>query len=213
MGFFYWIGHTGSKIFARTVCSMRVQNKEGLVGNEGGLIIASNHVSFLDPPLVGSAIREPIFYFARKTLFDHPVANFIFTRVNALPVDQSRPEISVLKRIIALLKEDEKVLIFPEGERSWDGTMNMEGQPGIGMIVSKSRVPVLPVRLFGPEKALARGSKKIRRHPVTLVVGEPIDFTSVLEDDSLRPKEKYQVIADKIMQSIAALEMTDSRGE
>jgi 1-acyl-sn-glycerol-3-phosphate acyltransferase len=170
-------------------------------------------VSFVDPPLVGSAFREPIYYFARKTLFDHPVANFIFTRVNALPVDQSRPEISVLKRIIQLLKSEEKVLIFPEGERSWDGKLNMEGQPGIGMIVSKSKVPVLPVRLFGAEKILPRGEKKIRRHPVTLVVGEPIDFSELLADTSKNSKEKYQLIADKIMQSIAALEMEDSRGE
>ncbi|MDF1851509.1 MAG: lysophospholipid acyltransferase family protein [Verrucomicrobiales bacterium] len=213
MGFFYWIGHTGSRIFARFVCSLRVQNRAGLQGHEGGLIIASNHVSFVDPPLVGSAFREPIYYFARKTLFDHPVANFIFTRVNALPVDQSRPEISVLKRIIQLLKSEEKVLIFPEGERSWDGKLNMEGQPGIGMIVSKSKVPVLPVRLFGAEKILPRGEKKIRRHPVTLVVGEPIDFSELLADTSKNSKEKYQLIADKIMQSIAALEMEDSRGE
>lgn len=213
MGLFYWLGHTGSRIFARTVCSMRVQNREGLMGHEGGLIIAANHVSFLDPPLVGSAFREPLYYFARKTLFDHPIANFIFTRVNAIPVNQERPELSALKRIIELLKQEEKVLIFPEGERSWDGELNMEGQPGIGMIVSKAKVPVLPVRLFGPEKALPRGSKKIRRHPVTLVVGEPIDFTPVLEDGSLSTKEKYQVIADRIMQSIAALEMKDSRGE
>ena len=213
MGLFYWIGHTGSKIFARTVCSMRVQNQSGLEGNEGGLIIASNHVSFLDPPLVGSAIREPIYYFARKTLLDHPVANFILTRVNALPVDQSRPEISVLKKIIQLLKKEEKVLIFPEGERSWDGKLNMDGQPGIGMIVSKAKVPVLPVRLFGAEKALPRGEKKIKRHPVTLVVGEPIDFTSVLEDPELGSKEKYKLIADRIMEAIAALELVDSRGE
>lgn len=213
MGFFYWIGHTGSKIFARLACSMRVQNRSGLEGNEGGLIIASNHVSFVDPPLVGSAFREPIYYFARKTLFDHPVANFIFTRVNALPVDQARPEISALKRVIQLLKSEEKVLIFPEGERSWNGKMKMEGQPGIGMIVSKSKVPVLPVRLFGAERILPRGKKKISRHPVTLVVGEPIDFSDVLEDSSLSSKGKYQLIADQIMQAIAALELVDSRGE
>lgn len=213
MGLFYWIGHTGSKIFARTVCSMRVQNRSGLEGIEGGLIIASNHVSFVDPPLIGSAFREPIYYFARKTLFDHPVANFILTRVNALPVDQSRPEISILKRIIQLLKSEEKVLIFPEGERSWDGKLNMEGQPGIGMIVSKSKVPVLPIRLFGADKILPRGEKKIRRHPVTLVVGKPIDFSSILEDSTLGSKDKYKKIADEIMQAIASLELEDSRGE
>lgn len=213
MGFWYWMGHTLSRIFGKFVNSYRVENREGLLAVDGGLIIASNHVSFLDPPLIGAAFREPIYYFARRTLFDHPVANFILQRVRALPVDQQKPELSILKKIIQLLRSDEKVLIFPEGERSWDGKLNMDGQPGVGMIVAKSKVPVLPVRLFGPEKSLPRGSKKIRRHPVTLVVGEPIDFSELLDDKDVGAKEKYQIIADRIMQSIAALEMSESRGE
>lgn len=213
MGLFYWIGYTGSKIFARTVCSMRVQNRKGLKGHEGGLIVASNHVSFLDPPLIGSSFSEPIHYFARKSLFDHPVARFILTRVNALPVNQARPELSVLKEVIRLLRSEEKVLIFPEGERSWGGGLKMEGQPGVGMIVSKARVPVLPVRIFGPEKALPRGAGKVKRHPVTLVVGEPIDFSDILDDPEQGAKEKYKLIAERIMEAIAALELQDSRGE
>lgn len=213
MTIWYWIGHTLSKIFAKLVCSYRVQNAGGLDTLKGGLLIASNHVSFLDPPLIGSAFRDPIFYFARKTLFDHPVANFIYRRVNAIPVNQDKPELSILKHVIGLLKGGEKVVIFPEGERTLDGKMKEEGQPGIGMIVSKAGVPVLPVRLFGPEKALPRGSGKIRRHPVTLVVGEPIDFRNISEDDTLSTKDKYQAIATRIMSAIAALELKDSRGE
>ncbi|MEM9017515.1 MAG: lysophospholipid acyltransferase family protein, partial [Verrucomicrobiota bacterium] len=157
--------------------------------------------------------RKPIFFFARKSLFDHPVANHILTRMNALPVNQARPELSVLKRIITLLREDRKVLIFPEGERSWDGEMKGEGQSGVGMIVSRAGVPVLPVRLFGPEKALPRGAKSIKRHPVTLVVGEPIDFSELVDDENLGSKEKYQRIADRIMKAIGDLEMSESRGE
>jgi len=211
MGFLYWLGHLGSRIFAKTVCSFRVQNREGLEAAEaadGGLVIASNHVSALDPPLVGCAFRIPIYFFARRTLFDHPVARYILTRVNALPVNQGRPEISVLKRIISLLKEGEKVLIFPEGERSWDGVLKEVGQPGIGMIVAKAEVPVLPVRLFGAEHALPRGAKRVKRHPVTLVVGEPIDFGELLKDPSMGAKERYQEISDRIMRAIAALEVT-----
>ena len=186
--------------------SFRVVNREVLESMEGGTIIASNHVSFLDPPLIGSTIRTPIFYFARKTLFDHPIANYLFMRCNALPVNQEKPELSVLKQIIQLLRDEEQVLIFPEGERSWDGTLNMEGQPGIGMIVSKAGKPVIPVRLFGAEKALPRGGKKLVKHPVTLVVGEPINFAEVISDSSIGSKEKYQLIANRIMESIASLE-------
>ncbi len=213
MNFWYFVGHRLSKLVAKIYCSFRVQNGEKLDSYEGGLIIASNHVSFLDPPFIGGAFKEPIFYFARKTLFDHPVANFILTRVNALPVNQDKPELSVLKKMIALLKEDEKVLIFPEGERTHDGQLKAEGQPGIGMIVTKSGAPVLPVRLFGPEKALPRGGKKLKKHPVTLVVGELIDLSDIAENKDLSTKERYEKISLRIMEEIAKLELTDSRGE
>lgn len=213
MNVWYWIGHSLSKLFARFVCSFRVQHAERLRGLEGGLLIASNHVSFLDPPLIGSAFRDPMFYFARRSLFDHPVANFIFTRVNAIPVNQEKPELSALKQVIGLLQAGEKVVIFPEGERTHDGRLKSEGQPGVGMIVSKAGVPVLPVRLFGAEKALPRGSKRVKRHPVTLVVGELLSFDDLLSDASLSTKERYQGIANRIMAAIAALELQDSRGE
>lgn len=206
MGFWYRIGHTIAKLLGKFMFSFRVVNREAFDAMEGGTIIASNHVSFLDPPLIGSAIRTPIYYFARKTLFDHPVSGYLFTRCNALPVNQDKPEISVLKQIIQLLKEEKQVLIFPEGERSWDGAMNMEAQPGIGMIVSKSGVPVLPVRIFGAEKALPRGGNKLVKHPVRLVAGEPIRFDDLVNDASISTKKKYQQIANRIMEAIAALE-------
>ncbi len=213
MNFWYFVGHSLSKLVAKFTCSFRVQNGEKLNDYEGGLVIASNHVSFLDPPFIGSAFKAPIFYFARSTLFEHPLANFILTRVNALPVNQGKPELSVLKRIIALLKEEEKVLIFPEGERSYDGQIKAEGQPGIGMIVTKAGVPVLPVRLFGPEKALPRGGKKLKKHPVTLVVGEPVDLSDIFSNTEITTKERYEKISLRIMEEITKLELVDSRGE
>jgi len=209
MNFWYWIGQTLSRMIAKVFCSYRIVNREAMTSAKDGLIVASNHVSFLDPPLVGIGFHQAVYYFARKTLFDHPLANWILTRVNALPVDQEKPELSVLRKTINLLKKGEKVVLFPEGERSWDGNMKEEGEPGIGMIVAKSKVPVLPVRFFGAEKALPRGSKILRCHPVTLVVGEPLDFSDTLADKSLGTKERYQLITDRIMEGIRALRLPE----
>jgi 1-acyl-sn-glycerol-3-phosphate acyltransferase len=213
MNLWYWLGHSLSKLVAKLVCSFRVQDGERLRDLPDGLLIVSNHVSFLDPPFIGGAFREPLYYFARKTLFDHPVANFLFTRVNAIPVNQDKPELSALKLVIQLLKDGQKVLIFPEGERTLDGKLKTEGEPGVGMIVCKANVPVLPVRLFGPEKALPRGGKKLKRHPVTLAVGEPIALDDLVNDESFSGKDRYQAIANRIMAAIGALELRDSRGE
>ena len=91
--------------------------------------------------------------------------------------------------------------------------MKTVGEPGIGLIVSKANVPVLPVRLFGPDKALPRGSGRIKRHPATLVIGEMISLDDLIADESLSSKDRYQAIANRIMNAIGALELRDSRGE
>ncbi|MDF1810974.1 MAG: lysophospholipid acyltransferase family protein [Verrucomicrobiales bacterium] len=194
-------------IFAKTYLSYKVVNRENLLNlGEGGYVVASNHVSFLDPPLVGIAFPENIYYFARKTLFDHPFAGWMLRRMWAIPVDQDRPEMSTLKLIIKLLKEGEKVVIFPEGERTYDGQLKEKGQSGVGMMVEKSNAKVLPVRLFGPEKALPRHSKKVKRVPVTMVVGEEMDLSDLINNKEIDRKERYELITARIMDAIRAIE-------
>lgn len=208
----YWLGKNLSAIFAKTYLGYRVVGRENLLNLDGdrGYVVASNHVSFLDPPLVGIAFPENIYYFARKTLFRKPLAGWILRSIQAIPVDQERPEMSTLKTIIRLLKEGEKVVIFPEGERSRDGQFKEKGQSGIGMIVEKSRARVLPVRLFGPEKALPRGSKKVKRVPVTLVVGKPLDLETLMNDQDMDRKARYEAITASIMEAIRELQLPDS---
>jgi len=72
---------------------------------------------------------------------------------------------------------------------------------------------VLPVRLFGPEKALPRGGKKLKKHPVTLVVGEPVDLSDISSNTEITTKERYEKISLRIMEEITKLELVDSRGE
>lgn len=208
-GMMYWLGKNLSAIFAKTYLGYRVVGRENLLDLDGdhGYVVASNHVSFLDPPLVGIAFPENIYYFARKTLFRKPLVGWILRSIQAIPVDQERPEMSTLKYIIKLLKEGEKVVIFPEGERSRDGRFKEKGQSGIGMIVEKSRARVLPVRLFGPEKALPRDSKKVKRVPVTLVVGKPLDLEPLINDRDMDRKARYEAITASIMEAIRALEL------
>jgi 1-acyl-sn-glycerol-3-phosphate acyltransferase len=195
-------------IFAKTYLSYRVVNRDNLMNldDDCGYVVASNHVSFLDPPLVGIAFRENIYYFARKTLFDKAFAGWMLRRMWAIPVNQAQPEMSTLKHIIQLLKDKQKVVIFPEGERTHDGNMKEVGQAGVGMMVEKSRARVLPVRLFGPEKALPRTSNKVKRVPVTLVVGEAMDLSDLIDNKELGRKARYEAITARIMEAIRELE-------
>ena len=180
---------------------MRVVGRENLI-TEGPVLIASNHQSFLDPPLVGNLYRTEMVFLARKTLF---VGYFkwLYPRLNAIPVDQDRPDMTSLKTIIRKLREGHRVLVFPEGARTLDGNIG-EAAPGIGLIAVKSGAPIQPIRISGAREALPRGSGRIRFARITVSVGAPIRL-SEQELAAAHGKEGYEKITARIMSAIEAL--------
>ena len=196
--------HSAAKAFFDFHCVGR----EKLV-EEGGVLIASNHESYFDPPLISFIYRHPIHFLARKTLFRGPAA-WLYPRLNAHPVDQENPEMASLKKIIRLLRGGERVLIFPEGARTEDGELQ-SAEPGTGLIVSKAKVRVQPVRIFGARNCLPKGSGRVRRSPITVVVGEVIEFSA--EELDGKGKAAYQMISDRIMKEITALELPPGRSD
>ena len=202
MNWIYWIGVVIFRAFGKAFFNYRVIGKEKLV-QDGSVLVAANHESFLDPPLVGIAYDKDTYYLARKTLFKG-FFNWLYTRWNAIPVDQENPDMSGLKRIIKLLKQDKRVVIFPEGARTWDGELQ-PAQAGTGLIVAKSKVRVQPIRIFGARDALPRGSGKLRLKPITIVVGDLIEFTP--EELAVKGRDGYQKIADRIMDEIGQIEL------
>lgn len=198
----YWIGYTFFKSAGKAFYNRRLVNEEKLV-HEGGVMMAANHESFLDPPLIGISHPENVTYLARKTLFKG-IAKWLYTKWDAIPIDQENPDMTGLKKIIKALKNGKKVVMFPEGERTWDGNLN-PALPGVGLIVAKSQATVQPMRIFGAREALPRGSGKMNMAQIAVVVGDPLYF----DKETLkqyRGKEGYQAIADKIMSAIAEIE-------
>jgi 1-acyl-sn-glycerol-3-phosphate acyltransferase len=108
-----------------------------------------------------------------------------------------------MKTVIRNLKEGWRVLVFPEGQRTMDGEIG-EAAPGIGMIAAKAGVPIQPVRIFGADKALPRGSGKISMARITVKVGPPILLTPD-EFKAYSNKEGYLALTDRIMAAIKAL--------
>lgn len=200
MKWIYWLGWLLFRSIARAFFGFRVHGRENLV-LEGPVLVASNHESFVDPPVVGIIYDTEVHYLARKTLFVGFGA-WIYRRWNSVPVDQERPDMTSLKTIIRLLQQGEKVVVFPEGERTWDGQLG-QGQPGIGLIVAKTGVVVQPVRIRGARQALPRGSGRLRCVPVSVTVGPALRFTR--EELAAKGKDGYQKISDRIMAAIAAL--------
>ena len=199
MTFWYLLGYSLSKAIAKIFFNYRVIGAENMI-EEGPCIIAANHCSYLDPPLVGVASKRAIHYLARKSLLDVPILGPILPELNVIPVDQKNADRSALMGIIRVIRGGGAALIFPEGTRSREGNLQ-PAQPGIGMIVAKTGAPVVPVRVFGSFEAFPRERRIARCVTVTVAVGRPLHFSP--EGDSGR--DAYQKIGDSIMDAVACL--------
>ena len=202
----YRLCHSIAKNVARVALNFRVVHPEHLI-EEGPALICANHVSFFDPPLVSISFQKEIHFLARHTLYSNAGARWIFPRLNVTPIDQDRASMAGLKTAIRMLKEGHRVLIFPEGSRSPDGTL-LRAAGGAGLVVAKARVPVVPIRLFGAWEALPYGAARPQFTTATAVVGPALHFP---ESAYPSTKEGYQAISDGIMAAIARLECPSDR--
>ena len=198
---YYWFCYNLIKLAGRIFFRLRVVHRERMI-NHGPVIMASNHESYLDPPLVGSVADRAIFFLARKSLLAGPFFGWLLPKLNVIPVDQEGNDRSALKALIRILKAGEGTLVFPEGERTQDGRLR-PALPGLGFVIAKTLAPVVPMRIFGAREAWPRGSSRVRFRPITVVVGEPIYFTAA----DLQPpgKDVYLRLSQRVMDAIAAL--------
>src|SRR6266513_40597 len=201
MNFYYWLGYHISRLVGRLFFRLRVVHRERMV-QSGPVILAMNDQSYLDPPLAGVTCNRAIYFLARKTLMDVPLLGWLLPKLNVIPVNQEGIDRSALKALIRVLKAGNAALVFPEGARTLDGKLQ-PAEPGLGLVIAKTLAPVVPMRIFGAHDALPRGSKKIRLHPITIVVGHPIFFTQA--DIAERGKEVYQRLSERVMNEIAKL--------
>lgn len=169
----------------------------------GGVLLAANHASHLDPPMIGCQISRQIAYFARKTLWKGGISSWWLDSVGTIPVDRDGgQDVSAIKRVLKALKEERGLILFPEGTRSPDGRLQ-PAKAGVGFIACKTQVPVVPVRIFGSFEAFGKG-RKPRPWPVTIVFGKPIPPS--VYDDPKAGKERSQRASDLIMAEIARLQ-------
>ncbi len=116
----YWCGYTLCKTIAKIGFRYRAFGQENII-EDGPAIMAANHQSYLDPPLVGITCRSELYFLARKTLFKNMLFGSILSGVNAFPVDLSGADLTAVRTVINLLKQGHRTVIFPEGTRSLTG--------------------------------------------------------------------------------------------
>jgi 1-acyl-sn-glycerol-3-phosphate acyltransferase len=139
----------------------------------GPVIYASNHRSFLDPFVIGTIARRPIYYVAKKELFANRFVAWVLNSLGAFPVDRGASDQEMLKTAAAILDRGDSILMFPEGTRIRPGSL---GKPkrGAGRLVLESGAPVVPVAVIGTENV--RKGILLRPHKVRIRIGRPLTF-------------------------------------
>jgi 1-acyl-sn-glycerol-3-phosphate acyltransferase len=146
------------------------------VPQQGALILAANHRSFLDPFVIGTLLRRPIYYVAKKELFANRLQAWLLSALGAFPVDRGNSDEEMVATAKAILARGDVVLVFAEGTRVRPGPL---GRPkrGVGRLALEAGVPVVPIAVIGTE-AVRRGWR-IRPHKVRIRCGRPLTFPRV----------------------------------
>lgn len=203
----YWIGWRFYQLVFATYFRWHVFNPER-VPVRGPAILASNHASHLDPPLIGAGLRRALNYLARESLFDLPVGGWALRNVNAVPVDRDGGGAAGLRAIFNRLRKGGAIVLFPEGTRTRDGELQ-KVRSGVGLVVVKSEAPVVPVRVFGTYDAWSRHMKMPLPKPVSVKYGHPMKCEALRAEARTcskdRLKDIYQEASEQIMREIAAL--------
>ncbi|MCL5773900.1 MAG: 1-acyl-sn-glycerol-3-phosphate acyltransferase [Firmicutes bacterium] len=183
------------KIFWR----LEVEGAENLP-QEGGVLIASNHSSYLDPPVMGASFERQVHFMAKKELFKVPVLGFCISRMGNFPVARGTADRSAIRKAIEYLSSGEVVGIFPQGTRSKSGTMK-DAEIGAAMLAAKAGVPILPMGIRGNIGVFQMKGIIPKFSKIKVKIGKPIEV-------SLQPRadrEQLKTILDKVMEEIRKL--------
>jgi len=194
--------------FFRLLFRLEVRGR-ARVPASGRILLAANHQSNYDPPLIGCFLPREIFFVAKRQLFRRRAVAHLLSHFNALPIERGGVDRVALKRIRETLNRGLGLLVFPEGHRSFDGRM-LPPRNGVGMIAAETRSDVLPVLIEG---SFHRPGFLFRRPRVVLEYGEPIPVDRLLEEfpesapeQAGRRTEVYSRITSRIMEPIHVMQ-------
>lgn len=194
-------------LFAKTVYKVLFSVKiidEKLIPRNEALIFLSNHVSNMDPVIVGLAVPEELHYMAKKELFGNILFRWLIVAFRAFPIRRGAIDRKAQRRALEILDKGESLLTFPEGTRG-NGIDIQPAKAGVGMLVYKAKKRVVPVLITGAEKVMPRGSRFFRLRHLEVKFGRPLQ----LEDYFKMPRERgtYELIAEEITRGLKALQV------
>ena len=197
----YLIGKTLSRVVCRLFGRWKVTGREN-VPMKDGVLLCGNHTSYIDPPALGAGCPRPVHFMAKEPLFRVPVLGFLIKGVGAFPVRTHAADRAALRVAIELLQRGECVGMFPEGTRNLTSETLMPPEPGVGLIVLRAQVPVIPVALINTAKLLAPHSVFFRFTRIKVIYGQPVDLADLYGQSG---REAVEEVGRRIMAAIAEL--------
>ncbi|HUJ79262.1 MAG TPA: lysophospholipid acyltransferase family protein [Nitrospiria bacterium] len=160
--------------WARWYLRLEVVGREH-VPAEGGLLVAGNHISYLDIPMMACALGRPADFMGKRELFHHPVIGWIYRWLGGFPIRRGGVTKEALNEAVLRIQAGRVVVIYPEGGINLTGEL-LPPKPGVGVIVARTGVAVLPAYVTGTDEAMPRGARWIRPRRVTVRLGPPMRF-------------------------------------
>lgn len=193
--FVYWICYWLCRFLSFVYFPRKILGYEN-VPRKGSFIVASNHLSNIDPFAVGMSTGHKMSHVAKDALFKNKILSYVLYCLGAFPIKRNQTDIRAMKETLRRLNSGQPVLIFPEGARQTDPTTS-KIYPGIGLIARKTAVPIIPAFVKDSDKCLPPGSKWFkRRHKIIVIFGKALDYS--LDDSN-------EEIAKKVMEAVVNL--------
>lgn len=198
---FYTLAWSLVRGFGKLYFRMEIRGTEH-VPLEGPVIIAPNHSSFLDPPLVGSACPRQLHYMAKAELFRFKPLAALLRRVGAFPVHRGTADTGAIRGSLEQLQQGKGVLLFIEGTRN-PGDHLLPPTPGVSLLARHSGAPVVPVAIVGTERAMPKNASLPKPCKVKVAFGAPFTFEQICGD--LPPRVARDTFSDHVMTQIELL--------
>jgi len=194
----YWAGWTFFRALSWLIFHPRILGQEN-IPNTGGFILASNHISNYDPPIIGCWQKRQLYFFAKQELFRNRLFGALIRAANSIPVKRGTIDRLAVRTAVEVVSRGNGLVVFPEGTRSRTKDF-LPPKPGVGMLAKAAHCPIVPTYLYGNNRLK---DCLWRRARMTIFYGEPFsaEFVASFSDD----KAGYQALAEAVMERIGRL--------